>query len=645
MANILARDPISVGPGGTSSAELQRSTAAALAGLVYPVYDDGIDRSAMDRFLDVLNVTEFGAVGDGDTSKAATNTAAINRAISIKHAMGGGMVHVPKGTYYTNDNINLMDNVILVGEGYATLISNIALSGFQRCVIVSGNIGDIAANNGLYAETAYNILSASRGTNKVTMASLANIATFVVGDVVAIASYEHWSTGVTADNHEKYLNLNEVADLDAVTGVITLRYPLRDNYPATSGNPTIRRLTGSFNAYRGDPMWAAKNCGVKNMRLRQKTGLASGWYALFPCGVNQTYENIWMDDVSGMIGTNGLCHSVFKNIRGSFEARFLDICDWVTDNLFEDIIASKYKVNAALPVLGIGINNGADITLNRVKVALGSYGGASFYMVHRGKFRDVDVIDAGADDAILLGLGDDCEAVSCKSINPHKNGITLAGVRPRVHNCSIPSVGSGGYSVFAQAAVGVCYVHDNQFGIEGAETPNDRFYQVTMSPDARVYNNTGYVEAVARKGRVNWSGAVQTSAASYAVLKTASLKGTSGVVRGFRVTAAGSKSGTAGTKDIKLCLGSTTIASLSYAAGDSGTWELTAVISVRPDTNAVHAQGKGIKNTSLLYSVFQIIANGLVSDTNITVEGQVANAADVIGCNVFVVEPILEMLQ
>jgi hypothetical protein len=459
------------------------------------------------------NIRAFGAKGDG----ASDDLEYINNAIDAAFAAGGGDVYVPAGTFIVTGNINIRDNVFLRGEGYVSHIRNIATFGFAKCTLVTGNVGDIPAGNGMFAEVEYPILAAAPGDFSVTPITPAHAANFAIGDIVGVASYERW-TDPFPNDHEKLLNLNEVVAVSG--GVITLRYPLKDVYSADLGNPTIRRVSGSFNGYAGAPMWMSKNCGATDLRITQSTGLTSGWYAIFACGVNQRFENIWMDNASTGIGSNALSHSIIRNIQVRFEAGLMDFADWQNDNLIENVKGSRFAANASLNRIGLAINNGSDILVRNVAAALRGWGRFSFAKVFRGTYERCTITGAGATEALLLGLGDECVAFDVSIIDPFQYGITLAGQRHRVHSCRIPKVGIGGYAVYALSAVDVCYVHDNEFGISGAETERDRFVQsLGIKPTVVVYNNRGF-DAI-RDGKTNWAGFAQTSeTASYAVLFT-----------------------------------------------------------------------------------------------------------------------------
>jgi hypothetical protein len=71
-------------------------------------------RFLSDRFADVVNVKDFGAVGDG----VADDTTAFNEAINRIQANGGGELKVPKGTYKIASKINrTVSNIRIIGDG------------------------------------------------------------------------------------------------------------------------------------------------------------------------------------------------------------------------------------------------------------------------------------------------------------------------------------------------------------------------------------------------------------------------------------------------------------------------------------------------------------------------------------------------
>ena len=80
-------------------------------------YNEGgtgaVNRSVQDKLQESVSVKDFGAVGDGVTD----DTAAIQAAINASNA-----VYFPAGTYAIASSINLKTNLILQGDGDATVL-------------------------------------------------------------------------------------------------------------------------------------------------------------------------------------------------------------------------------------------------------------------------------------------------------------------------------------------------------------------------------------------------------------------------------------------------------------------------------------------------------------------------------------------
>jgi len=74
-------------------------------------------RTLANRFADVVNVKDFGAVGDGITNDTAAIQAAIN-------AGYGKAVYIPAGTYLVTSTINISgSNITIYGNGYNSIIN------------------------------------------------------------------------------------------------------------------------------------------------------------------------------------------------------------------------------------------------------------------------------------------------------------------------------------------------------------------------------------------------------------------------------------------------------------------------------------------------------------------------------------------
>ena len=91
--------------GGSPAAAVTPDPAAGTAGA----------QAALWRH--VLDVRDFGALGDGTTN----DSPAVDKAIAAANAAGGGVVRFPAGTYLAGGSVHMLSNVILFIDAGATL--------------------------------------------------------------------------------------------------------------------------------------------------------------------------------------------------------------------------------------------------------------------------------------------------------------------------------------------------------------------------------------------------------------------------------------------------------------------------------------------------------------------------------------------
>ena len=107
-------------------------------------------RTLADRFLDVVNVLDFGA-STSAASGTTTNRVAFQAAIDVAET-AGDMVVIPAGNYNVDGTIVLKSNVALVGENNAILTATGNRSDYTTAVIRNENYETAAGNVNMRVE-------------------------------------------------------------------------------------------------------------------------------------------------------------------------------------------------------------------------------------------------------------------------------------------------------------------------------------------------------------------------------------------------------------------------------------------------------------------------------------------------------------
>ena len=95
---------------------LSRRITALNLGNTLPVKSTGSTtaRTLAARFADVINVKDFGAVGDGVTD----DTSAVQAAVDLAESGGGGVIFFPAGTYLVSTQLTIVDAAVrFLGAG------------------------------------------------------------------------------------------------------------------------------------------------------------------------------------------------------------------------------------------------------------------------------------------------------------------------------------------------------------------------------------------------------------------------------------------------------------------------------------------------------------------------------------------------
>lgn len=600
----------------------------------------------------------FGAKADGLDASATLNHTAFQSAVDA--LPNGGTVLVGDGKYVINSHIELKSNVALIGNGYASWIHNISQSAWERCAVVMGNVGDIGGGGGFVNETKYPLTAIVAGDSRATFVNLADVATFVVGDVVGIMSFEKWgdppySIGGADAALGVYINLNEITEITGTT--IRLRYQVPDAYVTTSGNPTISRISGRAKGYPSVGIeWIPKNCTLKDLRITQ--AIATGgsfWYSIFPNGIGHHIENIWCDDCSSILGSNALGHSVVKNIVGSFRGGGYDFADFQVGNIIDNIRGNRINNNEG-NVLGLSIHDGTDCHISNADIDFGCVisgtmqrgGYPSLYLMHRSSFTNSTFRNVGT-SGVLLGFGEDCSIIDCIVRDATKMGIQIArGLRGRVEGNTIQGHnqdGTGNFGILILDAATEYTVKNNIIGIAGSRNTYDVIRQTNgFDPLAQIIDNITYetVRKTINPAASSSSGTATNAVRTHVFSPTSPVGSPTAVTIGYKFFASGQRVGTLGTKTVVVDLGGTVIATLTLAAADGVSWKMDGFLGAVAGNTTVRTNITGIAGITVRSNDSGSVANGFVNGMTLTVTGAVANAADTITIQNFYVVPVTE---
>ena len=585
-------------------------------------------KERLDNQQYYINVKTYGALGDG----IADDTEAIQSALNEAANNGGGTVYVPSGKYITSKALRVRDNVILVGEGKSSWIHNDREIGFERCVVITGNIGDITSSTSIYDNPQHAIENISYNTNVITVKT--GIENYAVGDIIFILSNEKWSDTFPDSVVPRYQDMAKIIEISG--NQIKLDHGVNDDFI----DPSICKL-GVAKGYDNEIAWMSENAKVENLRLTHNMGQVSGWYAIFAYGYKCEFKDLYMDKTSTVFGSNGLGYSTVENIFGNYDAGMLDFADMQIHNLYKNLKLTRVGVNREVNILGVSCHDGADNIFEDCEFNFGGEAGFGGLYNHRLTIRNIKVLKAGPTSlksAIFgcMGEGFYCDNVSI--IGGKGHGIYVPGKKATVINSNIIGMDyqDAGMGITLNAAAKDCVVRGNKIG-GIIKSQRDTVFQNTAFDKTNIFaENITYNT----QSHVNDSAFISTADNSPKVLKKYTIKNNlSGKDKTFKITASGTRSGVNGTKSVELKIGETIITTIPYTNSDSDRWYIEASLIMANYQQGGRIYYKTMKNTNLIDQGVKSIV-GLTSDVDISVVGLANSSGDNINADLFNVEVI-----
>ena len=618
----------------------------------------------------------FGPTADGATN----NIALFEKAVDAIHAAGGGSLFIPAvdvdaGEYFRIDRpIDLKPGVYIEGTGPASLIFNDRATG-------TGSFGDHAViNPGNYHPAYYDALpwatlnNVSAGDRTVTLAAGSFTAGVYPANSTIVMRGGNSFASAGFDVYE-WQRLNRIESSDPATGTITLRYAIDDDVTA----PEVSLADGQVNSGRiGYSDGSTRQCfvayksGLRNLGIRSN----SLWVA-DSATLDCLFENLWLDTRRGLYG-NSFCHTAFRNIHAKVKECALEwSCnshDSYIDGYFVD---SDYAIPTTVAFATFG-ENGANCHLRNFTFKADNWDSTNvmlrFAFTQRCSFSD-GVIYSQTHQGVgvqfestanntpcefnvarkikFIGGSDGSSAVSFGSTGYVKwNAIEdceWAGESTARHGYVRGEGNAIRRTKFSNPTARLDMTNAGAVSCEVVDCDLTAGYTLINGSEYQKHKLRGNQTAGSKNAKAalvySFSRDSVSSTTSGNVYKSMTLPaGTTNGGDRIRVSVRGrlSSGSTTAAKELRLVDDSVTYASLTFAVGESGTFEFDATIVVDASTTLV-GYTKTEKNGA--FGVTRTTATGLSLTSNartFSVQGWTGSASETIlfdQCEMWVEKP------
>lgn len=558
---------------------------------------------------------EWGSVKRHGASVSADARASFQSAMDSMAALGGGRVRVPQvdadgGQFYSiSGPLFLQSGVIVQGEGAASYIKNVATvdtPAQQKAVFLPGLYHPVYLQDLTY----YTLDNTAIGDRTVTLDTASEAANFTVGEPVVIRSQEQWDQVIGAETYNQplYQQINRVRSVDAGTGEVGLDFAV----DATMTAPEIAKANDPAVVHaQGRSMYVCDRGGVANLSVHsEKLWITEG--GALEC----TFRDIWVRQSQAIVYGNSYAHCRFENIRGVFTRQFVEMSAGSHDNVIRDIDGTYLEgtVENLSPIafaeqgrnnrlegftLDLGEwNLSADMIrlsgVSKTKVRNGriTARGATQSLVHittvartpdqphteHNEVSDLDIECGAATPSWYLRMSEDVGEVrdnrvarlTARGGTPANYGLDIRGDRNTVVDCNVP----GNLRI---ASAEDCVVEGNIVAGNWSGTDLATIFAIN-----RIRNNeTARSRALlALRHRSGASQVVTSTVANNEIHGTDVVAGTLQARDMLSFEYHGTVNGTNNTKTISLADDTGALATLSFAAGETGTFGIEGVARV-----------------------------------------------------------------
>lgn len=601
----------------------------------------------------VANVKLFGAKGNGSTDDSTAIQAAMDAGVQEVYFPG-------VDDYYSiNVCISVLDNRNIYGDGVRSHIRHPwvatapegwpgAWYSYRNCFLI-GNFGgeaedpdNVGGISPLFTPDYDGIAAAAAGATTITFDTAADSDKFVAGDIALIKSGVNFTETIEYDGGTENLPLytQQVRVRSVAAGSLVLEYPLNHDFDAASMIANADH-GGDQIGIDGRAARVAQNVTMRDLKISMESiGYCIGIGGL----INGHLENLLLEpDDQPAFGAGQFCYSTVRNIvihQMTDPANFcFEVACFSNNTLIDGIISDRGRIN-----LG---ESGSNIIFQNFQLGEGCFTTSRKHnlLIKDGFIMEVTSADGTVWYSSPETVNSTIQNVTVRAIGGTTHGFLIAwgSINSKILGCDIVASATAEQEaiVIADSAIGYI-VANNNLGIEGARTAQDIIDCDDTGQNGTIENNRSALSRPEVKdiGFVTSNDTTETDMKTYTV-PAESMKNHNA----FRIKAWGNVTGTNDTKTIRLrddYSGGVALFTITYAAGETGAWGFECVINTLGYSTSIgtwwqwwgagvtlSGQGQGNDN-----------AVDLTAEEDIRLTCQVANAADEISIQSFIVEQI-----
>jgi hypothetical protein len=459
-------------------------------------------------------------------------------------------------------------------------------------------------------------------------------------------------------------HLNEIIDITGA--VLTLKYPVKDDYttsvgagqsPETTGPVAMYRESGQLVQTTVSGAQTAPQTGSSLCTLAKRTKIRNANFTQDIATFGQAFhiacyecdlENITVNGAS-VFGINPCSYTNFKNVRTSHRANGFEMAYCHNDVLVDGITQTRIG-DYASTVGNIAFSEtGQDVVFKNFNVN-GYTGGDAGLAALSASTRRVHFADGvvNGSDGAGVTFGADAKALggSIKNVevkNHDTDGVQISSNDVTVHDTKVLGTVSTQEAIQLASFVTRGTITDNTLGEEGSRTSGDIIYVPGGHQDGlKIKGNQTFNT---REHELDNTQIEHTGTLTLTTIKTLTIPQNTTPQKEFaiRIRASGhvTPTSTNGTKDIDITIDGANVGTLAYLAGDTGLWEFETLITKESNTSAnifTTANAETLTKGDHKYSL--VTSNWTTTDIDIDIDVTLGHVDDVVRIRSWEVEYI-----